>query len=144
MLYKYFCFIKCIKQTGIKLHISKQHFYIIDVFDRLQSKDSAKMKYCNIHCGSSKKGDIKVLPGSGAGTLEPRSQELWEHGVCVLIEKDFNWNLSWCLALILLKITNGSETAVFFLSSIIIYKILRLLAQNEGWERNSRNGKRVK
>ena len=50
------------------------------------------MKYCNIHCGSSKKGDIKVLPGSGSGTLEPRSKELWEHGVCVLIEKDFIGN----------------------------------------------------
>ena len=137
-MYKYFCSVKCIKQTGIKLHISKQHFYIIDVFDRLQSKDSAKMKYCNIHCGSSKvisRCSSVTRRRRWGGNLEPRSQELWEHGVC------FNWNLSWCLALILLKITNGSETAVFFLSSIIIYKILRLLAQNEGWERNPRNGR---
>ena len=138
-MYKYFCSVKCIKQTGSKLHISKQHFYIIDVFDRLQSKDSAKMKYCNIHCGSSKvisRCSSVTRPWQEVeGNLEPRSQELWEHGVC------FNWNLSWCLALILLKITNGSETAVFFLSSIIIYKILRLLAQNEGWERNPRNGR---
>ena len=139
MLFKYIGFIKCIKQTGIKLHISKQHFYIIDVFDRLQSKDSAKMKYCNIHCGGSKKGDIKeqrlVWPGAR------RKPGPKERGVMGTRSLSFNWNLSWCLALILLKITNGSETAVFFLSSIIIYKILRLLAQNEGWERNPRNGR---
>ena len=64
-----------------------------------------------------------------------------EQGVMGTRSLCFNWNLSWCLALILLKITNGSETAMFFLSSIIIYKILRLLAQNEGWERNPRNGR---
>lgn len=64
-----------------------------------------------------------------------------EQGVMGTPSLCFNWNLSWCLALILLKITNGSETAMFFLSSIIIYKILRLLAQNEGWERNPRNGR---
>lgn len=46
-----------------------------------------------------------------------------------------NWKLSWCLALILPKITNGFETAVFFLSSIIIYQILRLF-----WPK-TKNGK---